>query len=81
MPFPPPEDLPDPGIKIRSLVSPALADRFFTTGTIWKAGFSVNVLIFKEKLEVRIFVSNSWSLNFGNLKKNVKYFEVQVKYI
>ena len=62
-------------------MSPALADRFFTT--IWKAGFSVNVLIFKEKLEVRIFVSNSWSVKFGNLKKKkkVKYFEVQVKYI
>ena len=28
LPFPPPGDLPDPGIK---LVSPALAGRFFTT--------------------------------------------------
>ena len=69
LPFPSPGDLPDPGIKPRSLVSPALVDRFFTTSTIWKAGFSVNALIFKEKLEVIIFVSNSWSLNFGNLKK------------
>ena len=31
LPFPPPEDLPDPGIRPRSLVSPALASRFFTT--------------------------------------------------
>ena len=30
-PFPPPGDLPDPGIKPVSLVSPTLADRFFTT--------------------------------------------------
>ena len=30
-PFPPPEDLPNPGIKPKSLASPALADRFFTT--------------------------------------------------
>ena len=29
--FPPPGDLPDPGIKLLSLMSPALADRLFTT--------------------------------------------------
>ena len=34
LPFPPPEDLPDPGkIKPTSPESPALADRFFTTAT------------------------------------------------
>ena len=31
LPFPPPEDLPDPGIKPVSLESPALASRLFTT--------------------------------------------------
>ena len=31
LPFPPPSDLPHPGIKPKSPVSPALADRFFTT--------------------------------------------------
>ena len=31
LPFPPPRDLPDPGIKPTSFRSPALADRFFTT--------------------------------------------------
>ena len=31
LPFPSPGDLPDPGIKPASLVSSALADRFFTT--------------------------------------------------
>ena len=30
-------DLPDPGIEPASLVSPALASRFFTTSTIWEA--------------------------------------------
>ena len=33
MPFPTPGDLPDPGIEPTSLVPPALASRFFTTGT------------------------------------------------
>ena len=31
LPFPPPADLPDPGIKPTSLASPALAGRFVTT--------------------------------------------------
>ena len=30
LPFPPPRDFPDPGIEPTSLVSPALAGRFFT---------------------------------------------------
>ena len=31
LPFPSPEDLPDPGIEFVSLASPALASRFSTT--------------------------------------------------
>ena len=31
LPFPPPRDLPDPGMEPMSLVSPVLAGRFFTT--------------------------------------------------
>ena len=31
LPFPPPGDLPDPGIEPMCLASPALAGRFFTT--------------------------------------------------
>jgi len=33
----PPGDLPDPGIKPMTLMSPALAGRFFTTSTSWEA--------------------------------------------
>ena len=33
----PPEDLPNPGIKPVSLMSPALADRLFTTRATWEA--------------------------------------------
>ena len=35
--YPPPEDLPDPGIKLTSLMSPALTDGFFNTSTTWEA--------------------------------------------
>ena len=35
LPCPPPEDLPDPEIEPKSLMSSALAGRFFTTSTTW----------------------------------------------
>jgi len=35
LPFPPPEDLLDPGIEPMSLGTPVLVDGFFTTKAIW----------------------------------------------
>ena len=37
LPCPPPGDLPHPGIEPVSLVSPAVADEFFTTSATWEA--------------------------------------------
>ena len=37
LPFPSPGDLPMPGVKPSSLMSPALAGRFFTTSATWEA--------------------------------------------
>ena len=49
LPFPPPGDLPDPGIKPMTLMSPALAGGFFTTSATWEALVlwlrSVNMLV------------------------------------
>ena len=39
LPFPPPGDLPDSGIEPESLMSPALAGRFFTTDATWEPNF------------------------------------------
>ena len=50
LPFSTPGDLPDPGPKPRSPVSPALADRFFTTSTTWEAPE-------KENKQVKMTVS------------------------
>ena len=36
LPCPPPRDLPDPGIKPMSLMSPSLASGFFTTSATWR---------------------------------------------
>ena len=45
LPCPPPGDLPDPGIKSTSLVSPGLAGRFFTTSTPWEAPLNIFKII------------------------------------
>ena len=37
LPYPPPGDLPHPGVEPVSLISPTLAGRFFTALAIWKA--------------------------------------------
>ena len=37
LPFPPPGDLPDPGIEPTSLMSPALAGGLFSPGATWEA--------------------------------------------
>ena len=50
--FPPPGDLPDPGIKPMSLTSPALADGFFTTSVTWEAHRVVIVTDTECRLEV-----------------------------
>ena len=47
LPFPPPGDLPNPGIELVSLVSPALAGGFFTISMTWEAHRMV-VLLFKR---------------------------------
>ena len=40
LPFPPPGDLPNPGIKPTCLASPALAGGFFTTGPPGKSALN-----------------------------------------
>ena len=41
LPCPPPGDLPDPGIKPRSPVSPASAGGFFTASATWEDFYCV----------------------------------------
>ena len=45
LPCLPPGDLPDPEIKAASLMSPALANGFFTTSATWEAPLSILVPI------------------------------------
>ena len=45
LPRPLPGDLPDPGIKPESLMSPAMAGGFFTTWEAVRATYTLNVLV------------------------------------
>ena len=58
LPFPPPGDLPNPGIELTSLTSPALAGRFFITGAPGKPVVCIN-----HKLQSYPF---SYLFPFGN---------------
>ena len=44
LPCPPPRDLSDPGIEPKSLLSPALAQGFFTTSATWEAPYGATLL-------------------------------------
>ena len=54
LPCPPPRDLPDPGIKPMSLISPELGGRFFTTSATWEAPVSPIFIIKKQWFHVPI---------------------------
>ena len=41
LPCPLPKDLPDPGIELASLMSPALVGRFFTTKATWEVPYMI----------------------------------------
>ena len=51
LPCPPPGDLPDPGIKPTSLMSPALTGRFFTTSATWEAAYLLGKVAKNQKTE------------------------------
>ena len=57
LPFPVPEDLPDPGIKPKSLMSPALASRFFTIAPPGKPNNSNQFSSVQSLSRVRLFAT------------------------
>ena len=65
LPFPPPVDLPDPGVKPMSLASSALAGGFFTTSATWEDHNVLEILvnINRQEKEIR-------GINVGREKVN-----------
>ena len=76
MPCPPPRDLPDPGIKPVSLMSPALAAGFFINGATWEApknGPSSQITGIKKKNRHILFQEEILQKN-QPIKKQAHFF-------
>ena len=67
LPFPPPEDLPDPRIEPTSLESLALAGRLFTTGATWEATYKhISVLLVSlGSSEVQVHIQDCYYQSFS----------------
>ena len=79
LPCPPPGDIPNPGIKPVSLMSPALACMFFTTSTMWEQNenlwssfpprgqpvFLLLRTIIYQVIQIRL-CSKTWGIQCGN---------------
>ena len=67
LPYPPPGNLPDPGIEPTALTSPALSGRFFTTSATWEASNTRidTKIILKQQhktwIMFRILLGRMWS--------------------
>ena len=61
LPFPPPGDLPNPGIKPSSPVSPVLAGGFFTTSATWEAPLQVHPWANRSGSEESWELLKSWA--------------------
>ena len=56
LPSPPPGDFPDPGIKPRSPMSPALGGSFFTTSATWEAPWRPGVQFFPSPAHIHVLL-------------------------
>ena len=62
LPCPPPGDLPDPGVKPESLLSPALAGRFFTTSATWEVHEEAYIKIYDYTDFFQVYIGHSKSV-------------------
>ena len=74
LPFPPPGDLPNPGIKPAFLMSPALTDKFFTTSATWETP-----RLHESYIYLKIVLSFKSSLNrWHHLRSHQRSARMQV---
>ena len=84
LPCPPPGDLPDPGIKPESLMSPALAGGFFTTSATWKPGLLLGLDYYKPKFCYRSSQNSGNPLTpelTGLLRKSITQEQPRARYV
>ena len=65
LPFPPPRDLPHPGIEPKSLKSSALGGRFLTTSTTWED--SAPCLLMAFSFCALVYSSVKWEWRGGSI--------------
>ena len=58
LPFPPPGDLPDPGMEPMSLMSPALVGGFFTTSVTWEGAAALENNVITETILATVEPTN-----------------------
>ena len=71
LPCPPLGDLPNWGIKPKSLMSPALAGEFFTTSATWEAPYMPIIPQIKKKKKGRMVEGDTLSSEANNLSVNL----------
>ena len=72
MPYPPPGDLPDPGIEPVPLMSPALLGGFFTTSATWEAPY----ILYTIHLSDLFKHNHTWNFKYNKiLNPDRKVFE------
>ena len=77
--FPPPEDLPDPGIKPGSCMSLALARWFFTASATWEVkadALTTIAMLIEVVLFINFFIPKSIWVAFY---KNILIFKIKMK--
>ena len=69
LPWPPPRDLPGPGIKTTSLMSPALTGGFFTSSATWEA-IIYHTHTYMSHMCLRVFI-HTYGSPGGSVVKNL----------
>ena len=80
LPFPPPEDLPDPRIEPTSLESLALAGRLFTTGATWEATYKhISVLLVSlGSSEVQVHIQDCYYQSFSVRGQVISFGKIEI---
>ena len=85
LPCPPPGDPPNPGIRPRSLISPALAGGFFTTELPGKLSTSITKLVksiqYRFDISQSIYAAEAFNVQYfsGKIFDNMWMLQIQFK--
>ena len=69
--FPPPGDLPDPGMEPMSIMSPALVGGFFTTSVTWEGPAALENNVITETILATVEPTNYFKGLYSKLLSNV----------